>query len=98
MRPDLLYVFERGLYGWHYLFDDDLVSETLSADEEEILADSRRFGLELSDVVRRLVSAPSVSEARRLIQEQPRPVARLFAYVYFQAINRSVDRKGATLH
>ncbi len=98
MQPDLLYLFERGLYGYHYLFDDDLVSETLSAAEDDILADSQRYGVELAEVVRRLVDAPNVTEARRMIQGLPRPLARLFAYIYFQAINRSADRQGATLH
>jgi hypothetical protein len=93
-----LYLFERGLYGYHYLFDDDLVSETLSAAEDDILADSQRYGVELAEVVRRLVDAPNVTEARRMIQGLPRPLARLFAYIYFQAINRSADRQGATLH
>jgi len=98
LQPELLYLFERGLTGYHYLFDDELVSETLSAPEEDILADSQKYGLQLSDVVRKLVAAQSVAEARRLVQDLPRPLARLFAYIYFQAINRSADRAHATLH
>lgn len=98
MRREFIYLLDRGLSGYHLLFDDDLIVEALEADEGEILIESERYSQELNDTVRRLLDAKSVSEARHTIRDLPRPVARLFAYIYFQAINKSLDRNHATIH
>jgi len=98
VRREFIYLLERGLGGYHLLFDDDLIAEALAADETEILLESERYGQQLNDTVRRLLDAKSVGEARRTIRDLPRPVARLFAYIYFQAISKSLDRQHATIH
>jgi len=98
LRPDLIYLLERGLTGYHLLFDDELIAEALYGDEEQIKEDGEKYNDLLNDAVRKLISARSVGEARDLVENLPRPVARLFAYIYFQAIQRSLDKKSATLH
>lgn len=98
MRPEIIYLFERGLTGYHLLFDDDLIDEALYADSLDILADSEKYHDVLNEAVHRLMDARSLAEARNTIANLPRPVARLFAYIYFQAINRSFDKHNATVH
>jgi hypothetical protein len=97
-RLNAEFLVEEALKGNHLLFSNEIISEAFLRNVGALhnLFESRRD--EINEIVRTLLSQPSLDQGRNYILSLPRDDQHILILLYFQLVENVLLRRKPTLH
>ena len=94
----LQYLLEQGRYGYHALFELELIKRAMSASPVAAVEDDDAMMATVTSVARELSELGDVVAQRRYIERLPEDQQNLIVHLYFRFLDDFIRNQTPTIH